>query len=133
MTVGVLIITHDNIGADLLSTAQNIVQRNPFQTQTIAIGPNCAPENEKHQAEKYLESLDTGEGVLILTDLFGATPCNIAYRLANRPNVKLIAGINLAMLIRIMNYSTLSLTELASKALSAGHDSIFECRSQGHM
>lgn len=131
MSVGILIITHDNIGADLLVTAQNIVQHKPLQTQTMAISPNCKPENERQQAEQWLKDLDTGDGVLILTDIFGATPCNIAYHLANRPNVRLIAGINLAMLIRIMNYASLPLNELASKALSAGHDSIFECRSQG--
>jgi PTS system ascorbate-specific IIA component len=65
--------------------------------------------------------------VLVLTDMYGSTPSNIASRLVRERGWRLIAGVNLPMLIRVLNYSGLGIHELISKALSGGHDGIMLC------
>ncbi|CAK0770012.1 hypothetical protein CCP3SC15_4060003 [Gammaproteobacteria bacterium] len=72
-------------------------------------------------------SLDQGDGVLVLTDMYGSTPSNIACRLDSE-KVRIVAGVNLPMLIRVLNYSYLSLEDLTNKAISGGRDGIIHCR-----
>jgi PTS system ascorbate-specific IIA component len=78
------------------------------------------------RAKKALAALDTGDGVLVLTDLFGSTPSNIAARLLDSSRTRVVTGINLPMLIRVLNYPQLDLASLAAKAVSGGLDGVFE-------
>jgi PTS system ascorbate-specific IIA component len=78
-------------------------------------------------ANVMCERLDDGDGVLVLTDLFGSTPSNISVRLLSRGNIEVVSGVNLSMLIRVMNYPELSLPILVTKALTGGHDGINLC------
>ena len=127
MSIGLLIVTHNTIGADLLATAQDIIGKPPIEVVTIDIKSNSDYERKAEDVEKSIIRLDRGDGVLVLTDLFGSTPSNIAVKAAARHNAKVVAGINLAMLIRIFNYYKLPLDKLIDKAVAAGHDSVFEC------
>jgi PTS system ascorbate-specific IIA component len=79
---------------------------------------------EKEVSETIIE-LDTGQGVLILTDIYGATPSNIACS-STSDTVEIVAGLNLPMLIRVMNYPGLSLAELKQKAVSGGKEGIMQ-------
>lgn len=126
MTVGVLIITHGNIGESLLDTAIKTLGFCPLQTETLSAPQNADVDEIDALAEIMCMRLDEGKGVLVLTDMYGSTPSNIANRLMS-PEVSVISGINLPMLIRVMNYPKLSLPELINKALTGGHDGILLC------
>lgn len=127
MTVGVLIVTHGNIGESLLDTAIKTLGFCPLQTETLSAPPNADVDEIDALAETMCMRLDEGDGVLVLTDIYGATPSNVANRLMDHPAVSVISGVNLPMLIRVMNYPKLSLPELINKALTGGHDGILLC------
>lgn len=127
MSIGLLIVTHNDIGADLLATARDIIGKPPIDVSVIDIRPNSNYERKAEEIEKSITRLDRGDGVLVLTDLFGATPSNMALKVALKHNAKVVAGINLPMLIRVFNYPSLPLDKLIAKAIDAGHDSVFEC------
>jgi PTS system ascorbate-specific IIA component len=71
-----------------------------------------------------VEQLDQGDGVLVLTDIYGSTPSNIASHLSSRPGVQVVAGLNLPMLLRVLNYARLDLATLAEKAVSGGREGV---------
>lgn len=127
MSIGLLFITHNQIGADLLSTAEDIFGCTlPMMTKVIDIKPDSNYEQKLMQAEDCIEKLDTGDGVLVLTDIFGATPNNIATKAAQEHNARVLAGVNLPMVVRVLNYHHLPLNKIVDKATSAGHDSIIQ-------
>lgn len=128
MNVGILIITHNNIGQQLLETAREMLSTCPLKTVSLAIHHDCNLETSINEAETLLEDLNTGSGVLVLTDMYGSTPSNIANRLSHENSVIVISGVNLPMLIRVLNYPRLNLELLAEKARSGGHDGIMICK-----
>ncbi len=128
MPVGVLIITHGDIGEELLRTATSTLGGSlPLQCRALSIAPSCDPDQQHEKALAIISSLNDGSGVLILTDMFGSTPSNIANRLKQQNDVEVIAGVNLPMFIRILNYPDADLSEMKQKALSGGHDGIISC------
>jgi len=127
MSVGLLLISHQHIASSLLETARQILDTCPLATRALEVPLDFPVEKVLEQAKNYISSLDTGNGVLILTDIYGATPSNIAKQLAEKYNCKLVSGINLPMLIRVLNYPQLSLENMALKAVSGGHDGILLC------
>ncbi len=127
MPVGLILITHQNLGETLLQTARSMLGELPDACEALAMSQTDDPDAVETQARRRLEFLDSGDGVLILTDMFGSTPANVAGRLARDRRHRVIAGVNLPMLVRVLNYRDLSLTELVNKALSGGHDGILLC------
>lgn len=127
MSVGILLITHDELGAVLLKSASDTLSATPLACGTLAVGRECEPEELRPQAAELAREIDSGEGLLVLTDIYGSTPGNIACSLIGRHQTRVIAGVNLPMLIRVFNYPHLDLTALAEKALSGGHDGILAC------
>jgi PTS system ascorbate-specific IIA component len=127
MTVGLLLITHNDIGSALLSTASRMLGRCPLQARTLAVTENCEPDRLRTLAQELAEQIDCGDGVLVLTDIFGSTPANIANALQDVSGRKVLAGVNLSMLVRVLNYPSLSLPDMAAKALSGGRDGILMC------
>lgn len=128
MSIAVVIISHEGVGSALLKTLQTTFEQElPLPVSTVDIQLDCDPDCLVKQLQNFLKDLDTGEGVLLLTDLFGATPSNIAQALQEAHNVRLVTGLNLPMLIRVMNYPDLSLDELAEKAVEGGQTGIIEC------
>jgi len=127
MPVGLMLITHQNLGDTLLQTAGSMLGELPAACEALAMSLNDDPDAVEAQARRQLGALDSGDGVLILTDMFGSTPANVASRLAREPRRRVIAGVNLPMLVRVLNYRDLPLTELVNKALSGGHDGILLC------
>ena len=123
--VGLLIITHNNVGGALFDAALSVLGSCPLPFEILPVSQNCDPEERLKKARGYLERLNTGDGVLVITDMFGSTPSNIATKLA-ADNVTIITGLNLPMLIRIMNYPDLSLEKLANKAVSGGQTGVIE-------
>jgi PTS system ascorbate-specific IIA component len=127
MSVGLLIITHGRIGEDLLETAKYMLGVCPLQTAYMAVSQSSDPEKLFDQAKRICESLDQGDGVLVLTDIYGSTPSNVANRLLEESYIQVVAGINLPMLVRVLNYPGLNLHKMINKALSGGHDGILLC------
>lgn len=127
MSIGLLIITHNKIGEALLITATNMLESRPLECRTLEINNNSNPDELNQQAKQYVVQLDQGDGVLVLTDMYGSTPSNIAARLLHRGKVNVVAGINLPMLVRVFNYANLELDEITLKAITGGSDGIVHC------
>lgn len=130
MSVGVLIISHDGIGPALLGTAVLMLDGCPLQTRLLTTSRDCDPDQLMEDAVEQITILDTGDGVLILTDLYGSTPSNIAQKLITQKQVHVVSGLNLSMLIRVLNYPQLPLLELSEKAVSGGKDGITWIRAE---
>jgi mannose PTS system EIIA component len=124
MTVGILIISHDSIGNTLFDTASMLIKKKPLPVKLVPVSPDSDPDKILSVSSSLLEELDHGDGVLILTDLLGSTPSNIAHRLQKVSNANIVTGINLSMLIRLFNYPDLNLAGLTEKAFSGGIDGI---------
>lgn len=128
MTVGLLIITHNQIGQALLNTATNMLGFCPLECSVVSLPPSADPDAFLLQAKQEIAKLNKGAGVLVLTDMYGSTPSNIAARLCGSKDVVVVAGINLPMLIRVLNYPRLDLAQLSNKAVTGGNDGIFPCQ-----
>jgi PTS system ascorbate-specific IIA component len=87
------------------------------------------PEEIIAEVEELTSHFQANDGILILTDMYGATPSNIAQHFITRENTKIIAGLNLPMLIRTLNYAHLNLNEVYEKALCGGKEGILLCES----
>jgi len=129
--VGILLITHNNIGAVMLRTAIDVVGISPLSTGVLAAASDCDPEQILADARQAARELDGGDGVLVLTDLYGATPSNIACRLRSHHELRIVSGLNLPMLIRVLNYPDLDLEALQQKAVSGGRDGIMTFNVEG--
>ncbi len=121
--VGLLVITHNNVGGALFDAAISVLGNCPLPYEILPVAQNCDPEERFEKAQKYLEKLNQSEGVLVITDMYGSTPSNIATKLAS-DKVTIITGLNLPMLVRVMNYPDLSLDKLANKAVSGGQTGV---------
>lgn len=124
MRVSILLVTHNGFGRNLLDTVVQTLGFCPLHTECLAIGQGCDIDLQTARARDLLASICGGGGVLILTDIYGATPSNLALRLEVEEPVRIVTGLNLPMLIRVFNYPTLGLEELARKALSGGRDGV---------
>ena len=132
MTVGLLIVTHDRIGEALLRTASRMLGDLPLPVHVLSVTTDANPETLSREADGLVERLNSGDGVLVLTDMYGSTPSNIAFGLLQPGRVQVISGINLPMLIRTLNYASLDLTSLTEKAVSGGKEGIFCCTRMEH-
>ena len=119
MKVGILIITHSDIGKQLLLTATSVFGKNPFQVELLSVDNYDQPGDIKDLAEKYVRFLDNGAGVLVLTDIVGTTPSNIASSVKYQ-NIKIVAGLNLSMILNVFNYPQSTLDQLSKKAIEGG-------------
>lgn len=127
MNTGLLLITHDQIGNAMIESATNMLGMCPMSLEVVSVTTGCRPDELAEQVLAAIDRLDQGGGVLVLTDMYGSTPSNIANRLVGLERVQVVAGLNLPMLIRVLNYPRLELAELAHKAISGGRDGIFVC------
>lgn len=132
MKVGILLITHGAVGKVLLQTAVDVLGVCPLSARALSAPAGCDPEKIHTEALAALKDLDGGDGILVLTDLYGSTPSNIACRLQQLSNVRVVSGLNLPMLIRVLNYPHLDVEELAHKAVTGGRDGVLTCRTEGN-
>jgi PTS system ascorbate-specific IIA component len=118
------LITHGSLGQDMLDVATAILGGCPLEVRTLAVDSSSDPDQVFEDASRICTELDHGDGVLLLTDLYGSTPSNISTRLTERHNVNVISGASIPMLLRVLNYPRLSLEELGEKAVSGAHDGV---------
>ena len=99
----------------------------PLQTRALAVTIDASPETLLEEAHAKVQEINSGDGVLVLTDMYGSTPSNIAFGLMQPGEVNVVSGVNLPMLIRTLNYPNLDLAALTEKAISGGREGIFCC------
>jgi mannose PTS system EIIA component len=98
--IGMVLVTHGRLAEEFISAVEHVVGPQK-QMVAICIGPDDDMENRRGDIEGAAKSVDDGDGVVLLTDMFGGTPSNLAISLMGKPNVEVIAGINLPMLIKL--------------------------------
>lgn len=122
--IGILIIAHGSLGESLVQCASHVMGGLPPQLRQIGIGMHGDPEALLPSAREMVKELDQGSGVLVLSDMYGATPCNLASQLLIPGRVEGIAGVNLPMLVRALSYRSEPLAVLIDKAISGGYGGI---------
>jgi mannose PTS system EIIA component len=129
--IGILIISHGNLAESLIHCASHVLGKAPPQLAYFAVGTDDDPTDLLPKAQQVLESLNTGEGVIILSDMYGATPCNLVTKLLSPSHVEGVAGVNLPMLVRVLNYRDKSMKVCVEKALSGGRDGVVHFTKTG--
>jgi PTS system ascorbate-specific IIA component len=113
------------MGAALIATARHILGRVPLALDALAIPPGSDVEDALYAAASRVRKLDSGAGVLVLTDVYGATPSNIAEKLGGLGlDIRRVSGLNLPMLLRVLNYPEQALAELSQTAAGGGRAGI---------
>ena len=128
--VGVLIIAHGAFGETLIHCASHVLARRPLRVRQVGVTMHDDPELIFPQAQDLARQLDAGSGVLVLTDILGATPSNIATRLVVPGKVEAIAGVSLPMLIRALTYREEPLSVVVKKAISGGIDGVVHIKAE---
>jgi mannose PTS system EIIA component len=125
MAVGILLITHPGIGSALVEVATRLLRQLPLKTEAFELGFDADLDAALPQASAALRRVDGGEGVLILTDLYGASPSNLAAKVARLGTpVRRVSSLNLPMLLRVMNYADLPLEELPAVAAAGARNGV---------
>lgn len=124
--VGILIIAHGTLGESLIHCASHMMGGRPAQLAHIGVNMHDDPQVLLPQAIKLLRGLDQGSGVLLLSDVYGATPSNIACRLLIPGKIEGVAGVNLPMLVRALTYRNEPLKTVVAKAISGGIEGVMQ-------
>jgi mannose PTS system EIIA component len=122
--IGLFLITHSSYGESLIQCACHVLNTRPPQIAQLGVSAQDDPLDALPLAGKMLALVDSGEGVLIMTDVFGATPANIAMKLLKPGKVEGIAGVNLPMLLRALTYRDKGMETLITKAIAGGRDGV---------
>jgi PTS system mannose-specific IIA component len=122
--IGMILVTHGKLAEEFVHAMQHVVGRQEA-VATVCIGPNDDMERRRKEISDAIKEVDGGTGVIILTDLFGGTPSNLAISLMKAGHVEVIAGINLPMLIRLAKArNSMDVREAARAARDAGRNYI---------
>lgn len=118
--IGIIIVTHGRLAEEFVAAAEHVV--GPLdQCAAICIGPDDDVEQRRDDIREAVEAVDSGKGVIILTDMFGGTPSNLAISLIEKGEVEVVAGINLPMMIKLAEArGQAALDDLAQMAAEAG-------------
>lgn len=124
--VGLVVATHGRLAAEMVATAEQIVGKLP-QCATVAIEPGVAPSRIRDQMREAVDSVDEGDGVIVMADLFGGTPCKESLMLCRSRNIEVLAGVNLPMLLKahsLRGGDAMSLPDLAHSVEMAARKTI---------
>ena len=122
--IGILIITHGTLGESLIHCASHVLNKRPPRLQQLGVTAQDDPSMLLPQARALLKELDAGDGVLILTDIYGGTPSNMASKLLLPGQVEAVAGVSVPMLIRVLTYRDRDMPTLVNKAISGGCEGV---------
>jgi PTS system ascorbate-specific IIA component len=122
--VGILLITHGALGESLLRAAAHTLGRQPERAEHIGVTAHDLPESLLVQGREALARVDDGSGVLVITDMYGATPANVAARLLANGRIEGLSGANLPMVVRALAHRELPLAEVVEKARSGAADGV---------
>lgn len=122
--IGLFLITHATYGESLIQCACHVLNKRPLQIAQLGVSLQDDPLDLLPLARDMLRLVDTGEGVLIMTDLYGATPSNIATKLLVPGHIAGLAGVNLPMLLRALTYRDKGMETLIIRAIAGGRDGV---------
>ncbi len=126
--IGIFLITHGSLGESLVQCACHVLNKRPQQIVQLGVSGQDDPLDVFPLARDMMKLVDTGEGVLLLTDIFGATPSNIALKLLQPGRVEGVAGVNLPMLLRVLTYREKDMETLVTRAVSGGRDGVMQMK-----
>lgn len=125
MSVAILLVTHENFAEDLLQIAQSILDQVIDNIASLEVPMSSPLETVMDEATRKLSRINIKDGLLILTDLVGSTPFNVAMELKSQhPQAIVVSGLNLPMLLKVSNYRNSTLNDLADKAVMGGQSAI---------
>ncbi|HWH38731.1 MAG TPA: PTS sugar transporter subunit IIA [Usitatibacter sp.] len=122
--IGILIVSHGAFGESLIHSASHVLGKRPLYLRQLGVTVHDDPDDILPLAEDLIRFLDQGDGVLVLADIYGATPANIACRLLRPGRVEGLAGVNLPMLIRAITYREEPLLTMRDKALEGAAEGV---------
>ena len=122
--IGILIIAHDSLGESLVRSLTHVLGSRPPQFEVLSVAATDDPAHLLPAARELVARLDEGGGVLVFSDIYGATPSNLAAKLLKAGRVEGISGVNLPMLVRAFTYRNRGLETLVRKAISGGCEGI---------
>jgi PTS system mannose-specific IIA component len=118
--IGLVLVTHGRLAVEFRAALEHVVGPQK-QIESVTIGPDDDVEQRRRDIIDAVQRVDSGDGVAILTDMFGGTPSNLAISVMSRPKVEVLAGINLPMLIKLAKTrAECSLTDVVDQAQAAG-------------
>ena len=122
--IGILIVAHGTLGESLIHCASHVMGKRPLYLRQLGVTVHDDPEALLPQGRDLIRFLDQGQGVLVMTDIFGATPSNIASRLLTPEHVQGVSGVNMPMLIKALTYRELPMETLIQKALAGAQEGV---------
>ena len=122
--IGILLITHGSYGEALVQNACHVLNKRPLQLNQLGLSAQDDPLDLLPLARQMLHLVDDGDGVLLMSDIFGATPSNLALKLLEPGRVEGLTGVNLPMLLRALNYRDKGMATLLVRARDGGRDGI---------
>jgi mannose PTS system EIIA component len=126
--IGLFLITHGTLGESLIQCACHVLNKRPPQVVQLGVSGQDDPLDLLPTARQMVAWADGGRGVLVLTDIYGATPSNIATKLLQPGRVEGIAGVNLPMLLRVLTYREKDMNTLLQRAISGGCDGVLQMK-----
>ncbi len=118
--IGLVLVTHGHLADEFLRAMQHVMGKQA-QMETVCIGPEDDMESRRSEILEKVKRVDSGKGVIVMTDMFGGTPSNLAISIMDKANVEILAGVNLPMLIKLATLrKELSLKEAVLGAQEAG-------------
>ena len=129
--IGIFLITHTSYGESLIQCACHVLNHRPVQIAQLGVSAQDDPLDALPLAREMLGLVDKGRGVLILTDVFGATPANIAMKLLEPGRIEAVAGVNLPMLLRALTYRDRDMETLVTRAVAGGRDGVLNMTKPG--
>ena len=118
--IGILIISHGAFGEALIHSASHVLGKRPLRVRQVGVTMHDDPDAMLPVAQELVKQLDDGDGVLVLSDMLGATPSNLATRLLQPGHIEGVSGVSLPMLIRALTYREEPLAIVVEKAISGG-------------
>ena len=122
--IGVLLITHGTLGEALVQCVSHVMNRRPAQLMQLGISGQDDPLDALPLARRLVELVDSGSGVLILTDILGATPANTAAKLLEPGRIEGVTGVNVPMLLRVITYRERAMEVLVKKAVAGACEGV---------
>jgi len=122
--IGILLITHGTFGESLVQNVCHVLNKRPSLIAQLGVAAQDDPLDILPLARLLLGEVDGGEGVLLMTDIFGATPANLALKLLQPGHVEGVAGVSLPMLLRALTYREKGMEMMLQKAISGARDGV---------
>ena len=126
--IGILLVTHGTYGEALIQNVCHVLNKRPSRIAQLGVAAQDDPLDLLPLAKLLLNEVDGGEGVLVMTDIYGASPSNLAMKLLEPGRVEGVAGVNLPMLLRAITYREKGMETMLAKAVSGGRDGVMNMK-----